>query len=86
MSIFTSKKVWKFLVTIQLTNSDPKRTGGGKCPASCQLGLTRSRASHDDRAVFMDDIKKLEKKNVGLIDAREYSTVSSTKNDVLLGF
>ena len=34
----------------------------------------------------MDDIKKQEKKNVGLIDAREYSTVSSTKNDVLLGF
>jgi hypothetical protein len=39
MSIFTSKKVWKFLIKIQLTNSDPKRTGGGKCPPSCQLGL-----------------------------------------------
>ena len=26
MSIFTSKKVWKFLIKIQLTKSDPKRT------------------------------------------------------------
>ena len=25
---------------IQLTKSDLKRTGGGKCPPSCQLGLT----------------------------------------------
>ena len=41
MSIFNSKKVWEFLVKIQLTKSDPKRTGGGKCSASCQLGLKR---------------------------------------------
>ena len=27
MSIFTSKKVWTFLIKIQLTKSDPKRTG-----------------------------------------------------------
>ena len=27
MSIFTSKKVWKFLIKNQLTKSDPKRTG-----------------------------------------------------------
>jgi hypothetical protein len=26
MSIFTSKKVWKFLIQIQQTKSDPKRT------------------------------------------------------------
>ena len=39
MSIFTSKKVWKFFINIQLTKSDPKRTRGGKCPPSCQLGL-----------------------------------------------
>ena len=42
MSICTSKKVWKFFVKIQLTKSDPKRTGGGKCPASCQLGLRQA--------------------------------------------
>ena len=39
MSILTSKKVWKFLIRNQLTKSDPKRTGGGKCLPSCQLGL-----------------------------------------------
>ena len=38
MSIFTSKIVWKFLIKILLTNSDPKSRGGGKYPASCQLG------------------------------------------------
>ena len=42
MSIFTSKKVKKILIKIQLTKSDPKRQRGGKCPASCQLGLTIS--------------------------------------------
>jgi hypothetical protein len=42
MSIFTSKKVWKFLIKIQLTKSDPKRTRVGKCPPSCQLLLTFS--------------------------------------------
>ena len=36
---FPSKIVWKNLIKIQLTKSDPKSTGGGKCPASCQLGL-----------------------------------------------
>ena len=35
------KKVWKFLIKIQLTKYDPKSTGGGKCPPSCQLGLKR---------------------------------------------
>ena len=35
MPISTSKKVWKYLIKIQLT----KRQGGGKCPASCQLGF-----------------------------------------------
>ena len=39
MSIVTSKKVWKFFIKIQLPKSDPKRTGVGKCPASCQLEL-----------------------------------------------
>jgi hypothetical protein len=28
MSIFTSKKVWKFLMKIQLTKSDPKKDKG----------------------------------------------------------
>ena len=28
MSIFSSKKVWKYLINIQLTKSDPKRTRG----------------------------------------------------------
>jgi hypothetical protein len=32
MSIFNSKKDWKFLITIQLTKSDPKRTRGWKVP------------------------------------------------------
>ena len=40
MSIFTSQKVWKFLIEIQPTKSDSKKTGGGKCPPSCQLGLS----------------------------------------------
>jgi hypothetical protein len=30
MPIFISKKVWKFLMKIQLTKSNPKRTRGGK--------------------------------------------------------
>ena len=42
MSIFTSKKVRKFLIKNLLTNSDPKRRGGGNGPASCQLRLKRS--------------------------------------------
>ena len=41
VSIFTSKKVWKFLITIQLTKSDPKRTGRKKYHPSCQLGGPR---------------------------------------------
>ena len=32
MSIFTSKKVWKFLIQIQLTKSNPKITRGVKVP------------------------------------------------------
>ena len=36
---FHLQKVWKFLIKIQLKKSDPKWTGGGKCPASYQLGL-----------------------------------------------
>ena len=32
MSIFTSKKVWKLLIKIHLTKSDPKRTRGRKVP------------------------------------------------------
>ena len=43
MSIFTAKEVWKFLIKIQLTKSDPKRIRGGKCPASCRLGLRISK-------------------------------------------
>ena len=46
ISIFTSKKVWKFLIEMQLTKSDPKRTRGGKCPASCQLGLKLLKIFH----------------------------------------
>ena len=32
-SIFTFKKVWKFLIKTQLTKSDPKRTSGWKVPS-----------------------------------------------------
>jgi hypothetical protein len=32
MSIFTSKKVLKFSIKIQLAKSDPKNIGVGKCP------------------------------------------------------
>ena len=39
MSIFTSKKVWKFLIQVQLTKSNPKITRRQKCIVSCQLGL-----------------------------------------------
>ena len=30
-----------FVIKNQLTHPDPKRIGGGKCPLSCQLGLTQ---------------------------------------------
>ena len=40
---FHLQNVWKFLVKLQLTKSDPKRAGDGKCPASCELGLTSTR-------------------------------------------
>ena len=33
MSIFTSKKVWQFLVKTQLSKSDPKKTKGWKLPS-----------------------------------------------------
>ena len=39
MSIFTSKTVWKLLIKIQWTKSDPKKYKGGNCPPSCQLGI-----------------------------------------------
>ena len=41
VSIFTSKKVWNFLIKNQMTKSDKKRQGGGKCPALWQLGLNQ---------------------------------------------
>ena len=37
---FHLQKVWKFLITIQLTKSDPIRTEVGKCPLSCKLELS----------------------------------------------
>ena len=58
VSISTSKKVWKFWVKIQLTKSDCKCTGGGKCPASCQLGL---RPSEGIQIVRRRDLKKVKK-------------------------
>ena len=33
MSIFTSKKIWKFVIKNQLTKSGPKRIGGWKVPS-----------------------------------------------------
>ena len=40
MSFFISKKAWKFLINVQLTKSDPKRTRKrGKCPPLYQFGL-----------------------------------------------
>ena len=53
MSIFTSKKVWKFLIKIQLTKSDPKKTGGGKCPPSCQLGYYKNKLLFYIDTIFM---------------------------------
>ena len=47
MSIFTSKKVWKFLVKIQLTKFDPKRTRRLKYPPSCQLGSKDVRPTYE---------------------------------------
>ena len=49
MSIFTSKKVWKYLKNIQLTKSDPKRTKG-----QCQIGLKFKMAKY----IFQDKCKK----------------------------
>ena len=43
MSIFTSKKVWKFLVKIQLTKPDPKRTGGWKVPCLVPIRVKRAK-------------------------------------------
>ena len=39
---FHLQKVWNFLIKIQLTKYNPERTRGGKCPPSCQLGLTKN--------------------------------------------
>jgi hypothetical protein len=47
ISIFTSKRVWKFLEKIQLTKSDLTKTQGGKCPAPCQTGLPNSKAINE---------------------------------------
>ena len=63
MSIFTSKKVWKFLIKIQLTKSDPKRTRGGKCPPSCQLGLR----------CLQKDLSPMWKISKGLANIRSWS-------------
>ena len=49
-SIYTSKKVWKFLIKFQLTKTDSKRTRGWKCPASCQLGLINPQQIHTNYA------------------------------------
>ena len=44
MSIFTSQKVWKFLIKTQLTKSDPKRTRGWKVPSLMPISV-KSRSS-----------------------------------------
>ena len=41
MSIFTSKKVWKFLIQIQLTKSNPKITRGVKVPCLMPIRVKR---------------------------------------------
>ena len=43
MSIFTCKKVWKCLIKIQLTKSDPKRTRGWKVPCLMPIRVSRSK-------------------------------------------
>ena len=52
MSIFTSKFFWKCLIKNQLTHSDPKRKGGGKCPPSCQLGQKQLLPSFSELQFF----------------------------------
>ena len=42
MSIFNSKKVWKFLIQIQLTKSNPKITRGVKVPCLMQIRVKRT--------------------------------------------
>ena len=42
MSIFTSKKVWKFLIQIQLTKSNPKITRGVKVPCLMPIRVKES--------------------------------------------
>ena len=44
MSIFTSKKVWKLLIKIQLTKPDPKRTRGWKVPCLMQIRVKTLKA------------------------------------------
>ena len=41
MSIFTSKKVWKFLIKIQRTKSDPKKYRGWKVPSLMPIRVNR---------------------------------------------
>ena len=50
------KKIWKVLIKIQLTKSDPKRRRGGKCPPSCQLGLKQqAKLKAGSQEVFKTD-------------------------------
>ena len=44
MSIFISKKVWKFLIKIQLTKSDPKRTRVWKVPSLMPIRVKTCRS------------------------------------------
>ena len=47
------RKKWKFLINIQMKNSDPKRTGVGKCLPSCQLGIGDDKTSRQDNYGLM---------------------------------
>ena len=55
MSIFTSKKVWKFLIKIQLIKYDPKRTRGWKVPSLMPI---RIKPDSPDFWSFLQQFKK----------------------------
>ena len=43
--MYAPEKSLEFFIKNQLTKSNPKKTGGGKCPLSCQLGLSTKKVA-----------------------------------------
>jgi hypothetical protein len=53
MSIFTSRKVWKFSIQIQLTKSNPKITRGVKVPCLMPIRVKRGKTEGRKKGVIL---------------------------------